>query len=401
MSNSSDTPWTEEEKNTLLSEILKKAGIPSNYLLRIINEFRISPDWEHIPLPQGRSLSQCRLAFENMQLQLKSQTQSQAQAQPQSQSQSPFQPQPQQPQAQHQHQYQQPPHPAPPPTAVPIPRPEAPGTPSSIDANLRKRPLYPAEKPLAPRAIQPRPPASTASYSSESSAQLSPRLDTTSTGEPPRKRGRPSKAETERRKAAAEARGETYPPPRRANPNRMRIPPSPTSPAGPYPVPTAPGPASHPVHGPNAGLIPYDVPGPRPLAPAPSIPGASSSPSSNPNPSERRDIPNRSMGPNMRELPRPTEMGHPGHPLPSPHALQLGTLQLGPPDPFPRLNSNPGERSAYGAIPPDRFSPPDSGRRDSVASRGEREREREREREGMGSYVEARSSTTPGEKALR
>jgi hypothetical protein len=91
-------------------------------------------------------------------------------------------------------------------------------------------------------------------------------------------------------------------------------------------------------------------------------------------------------------------MGHGhGHPLPSPHALQLGTLQLGPPDPFPRLNSNPGERSAYGAIPPDRFSPPDSGRRDSVASRGERERE-----PPLGSYAEARrSSTTPGEKSLR
>jgi hypothetical protein len=109
-------------------------------------------------------------------------------------------------------------------------------------------------------------------------------------------------------------------------------------------------------------------------------------------------MPSRSMGPNMRELPRLNEMGHP---LPSPHALQLGTLQLGPPerDPFrERLNSNPGERSSYGAIPPDRFSPPDSGHRDSVASRGERERERE---PLMGPYAEGRASTTPGEKSLR
>jgi hypothetical protein len=133
-------------------------------------------------------------------------------------------------------------------------------------------------------------------------------------------------------------------------------------------------------------MIPYDVTGSRPLAPAPTLHSASSS--------ERRDIPSRSMASNMRELPRPTEMGHP---LPSPHALQLGTLQFGPPDPFPRLNSNPGERSSYGAIPPDRFSPPDSGRRDSVASRGERERERE---PPLGSY-EARTSTTPGEKSLK
>jgi hypothetical protein len=180
----------------------------------------------------------------------------------------------------------------------------------------------------------------------------------------------------------------------------MQFRPSPTSPAGSYPAPPATGPPSHPVHGPNAGLIPYDVPGPRPLAPAPSIQGATSSASSNPNLnlSPRHDRPTRSIGP-MRELSRPTEMGHPGHPLPSPHSLQLGTLQLGPPDPFGLLKSNPGERSAYGAIPPDRSSPPDSGRRDSVASRGERDRERGRE--GMGSYVEARSSATLGEKALK
>jgi hypothetical protein len=150
-------------------------------------------------------------------------------------------------------------------------------------------------------------------------------------------------------------------------------------------------------------MIPYDVTGSRPLAPAPTLHTASGNVNVNVNTSasstERRDIPSRSMGSNMRELPRPTEMGQGhGHPLPSPHALQLG-----PPDPFPRLNSNPGERSAYGAIPPDRFSPPDSGRRDSVASRGEREREREREREPpLGSYAEARrTSTTPGEKSLR
>ncbi|KAF3391505.1 hypothetical protein F1880_007544 [Penicillium rolfsii] len=402
MSNPSDSPWTEEEKNTLLTEILKKAGIPSSYLLRMINEFRISPNWEHIPLPQGRSLSQCRLAFENMQLQLNSQSQSQSQAP--SQSQSPFQPQPdQKPHTQHHHQYQyQHPHPPPPPTApsaVSIARPEPPGTPSNIDPTLRKRSRYPAEiKPLYP-AIQPRPPASTASYSSESSAQLSPRFDTTSTNEPPRKRGRPSKAETERRKAAAEARGETYPPPRRTNSNRIKIPPSPTSPAGPSLAPypsasttaTATSPSHQPIHGPNAGMIPYDMTASRPLAPAPTLHSASGHVDTVASSSERRDIPSRGMASNMRELPRPTEMGH-GHPLPSPHALQLG-----PPGPFPRFNSNPGERSAYGAIPPDRFSPPDSGRRDSATSRSDRERE-----PPLGSYAEARrTSTTPGEKSMR
>lgn len=38
---------------TLLTEILKKAGFPSSYLVRMIKEYGITPSWEHIPLPQG------------------------------------------------------------------------------------------------------------------------------------------------------------------------------------------------------------------------------------------------------------------------------------------------------------------------------------------------------------
>lgn len=259
------------------------------------------------------------------------------------------------------------------PTA-PIPRPDVTGTPASIDPTLRKRPLYP-DKPLAPRAIQPRPPASAASYSSESSAQLSPGLDTTTAGEPPRKRGRPSKAETERRKAAAEARGETYPPPRRSGSGRLKIPPSPTSPPAGTPIaPYQPSGHLQPAQPHHPASMQYEVAATRPAAPTTGFAGAD----------ERRDMPSRGMGPGMRDLPRPQEMGHP---LPSPQALQLG-----PPDSFrPRLNSNPNERASYSAIPPDRFSPPDSGRRDSVTSRGE---------PPLGSY-EGRTSTTPGEKATR
>ncbi|KAJ5885717.1 hypothetical protein N7504_011553 [Penicillium tannophilum] len=334
MSNPSDRPWTEEEKYFLLTEILKKAGIPSSYLVRMINENRISPNWDHIPLPPGRTMSSCRMAYESMQA----------------------------------HYPSYPPVATPAmPTPVQIPRAE--GTRASappIDPNLRKRPMY--DK---PRAIQPRPPgppASVASYSSESgtSAQLSPRLEGTP-GEPPRKRGRPSKLETERRKAAAEARGETYPPPRRSGSGRLKIPPSPNS-----PVPLAPYAHSgipHQTHGPNPGAgitIPYDPSAGRPIAPAPGLPG----------PEERRDVPSRTMGRELPQLPRPQELGHP---LPSPHALQLG-----PPDAIPRFTSNPG---AYGAS--DRFSP-DSGRRDSVTSRGDPTSK------GQGPY-EGRASSTPGE----
>lgn len=270
---------------------------------------------------------------------------------------------------------QQPVHP-PTHSAVPFPpRSDMTGPPAPMDPGaMRKRPLYPSDKPI-PRAIQPRPPASTASYSSESgaSAQLSPRLDL-GPGEPPRKRGRPSKAETERRKLLAEARGETYPAPRRSGSGRLKVPPSPTSPAaGPSSTPFPPAP--QPFHGPKPMPNPmlYDTSNMRSAVPPPGP-----SPALN---DERRDMPGRAMGTNMRELPRPTEMGHP---LPSPHALQLG-----PPDAFPRLG-NPAERPYSFAA--DRFSPPDSGRRDSVTSRPE---------QPTGPYLEGRMNTAPAEKPPR
>ncbi|KAI2722675.1 hypothetical protein DTO013E5_3936 [Penicillium roqueforti] len=311
MSNLSDRPWTEEDKYTLLTEILKKAGFPSSYLVRMIKEYGITPNWEHIPLPQGRSLSSCKTAYLNM--------------------------------------VQQPVHPPTQPVASFPPPSDMTGPPAPMDpSTMRKRPLHPSDKPI-PRAIQPRPPASTASYSSESgaSAQLSPRLDV-APGEPPRKRGRPSKAETERRKLLAEARGETYPAPRRSGwSRRLKVPSSPTSPAaGPSSTPFPPAPQA--FHGPKPSPAPtlYDTPT---MHSAVLPPGPGPAPND-----ERRDMPPR-MNINMRELPRPTEMVHP---LPSPHALQLG-----PPDAFPRF-SNPAERPYSFAA--DRFSPSDSSRRDSL-----------------------------------
>ncbi|KAJ5927950.1 hypothetical protein N7466_006906 [Penicillium verhagenii] len=374
MSNPSDRPWTEGEKYFLLTEILKKAGIPSSYLVRMIHEHRIQPSWDHIPLPPGRTMSSCKMVFDNMQSQF--------------------------------HQY-------PPVTAavsapVQMARPE--GIRSSappIDPNLRKRPLYFENK---PRAIQPRPPASVASYSSESgtSAQLSPRLEGPATGnpgEPPRKRGRPSKLETERRKAAAEARGETYPPPRRSGSGRSKIPPSPSSPSVPlaayahpgHTQPSAPGPGSTPNPNPSTASsaagpstsTPYET-GVRPIAPAPSLPG----------PEERRDVPTRTMGP-MRELPRLQEMG----PLPSPRILQLGPRENIARDNVPRFHTAPIERGAYDAIQ-DRFSP-EGGRRDSVTSRGDSTPKGPGPGPGPGSSApiqgqgpgpyDRRASNTPGE----
>lgn len=184
---------------------------------------------------------------------------------------------------------------------------------SSYATDTGKRALH-HDKP-APRAIQPRPPGpptSKTSHGSESgsSAQLSPRLDP---GEPPRKRGRPSKAETERRKLLAEARGEPYPS-RRHGHQRMSSA-SPAQLSFPFPKPLQlQAPPEHPPNHPAPQSI-YDVR------------------------NEGHAIP-----PNMRrELPRPT-------PLPSPHALQLG-----PPDAFPRPNPErygwPDDRRNSGSRP--------------------------------------------------
>lgn len=103
-----------------------------------------------------------------------------------------------------------------------------------LDAEIsRKRSIPPLDRTLFPtahRAIQPRPPLSSGSYGPEGASrmQLAPGLEPASAGEPPRKRGRPNKAETERRKAAAHARGEVYPPPRRSGVTRPRNAPTPS-----------------------------------------------------------------------------------------------------------------------------------------------------------------------------
>lgn len=84
-------------------------------------------------------------------------------------------------------------------------------TPVQDGFSPRQWPFYPSEMTAAvPRAIQPRPPLSAGQFGSESGPRpVSP------SWEPPRKRGRPTKVEVERRKAEAQARGEIYPSPRR------------------------------------------------------------------------------------------------------------------------------------------------------------------------------------------
>ncbi|KAL4787804.1 hypothetical protein BJX76DRAFT_266573 [Aspergillus varians] len=315
MSNSRENPWTEDEKYALLTEIMKKAGVSSRTLVKMIKDMNILPSWADIPLPTGRSLNSCQSAFQDMCHELPSQVNPVL-------------------------------GPLPPPRHTAPARPMQPLDPSS---NMRKRPLYSTDKPIiAPRAIQPRPPTGPASYSSESGAStvLSPGTGSVATpGEPPRKRGRPSKAESERRKAAAEARGETYPPLRRSGSHKVKVPSTPTSPLGVE--------LGGPIYTAQASGRPPNIPQPvlryvpPPLRTMP-MPGPSDE-------DRMRGMSSREIGSAIRELPRPQEIRQT---LPSPQALHLGHRES-----ISRIE--PGDRP-YEPLPPDRLPFTDSSRRSLV-----------------------------------
>src|SRR5204863_7520587 len=91
-----------------------------------------------------------------------------------------------------------------------------------VPPGSRKRPLFPhiAEKSV-PRPIQPKPPSARfPGPEIRTPIHMSPSAEGTM-GEPPRKRGRPTKAEIERRTRIAHARGEQYPPVKRGTPRKL------------------------------------------------------------------------------------------------------------------------------------------------------------------------------------
>lgn len=95
-----------------------------------------------------------------------------------------------------------------------------------------KRPYFSSEKSsYTPRAIQPRPSSLRSTpMNVESGPHMSPLWgELNPIGDPPRKRGRPSKVESERRKAMAEARGEEWPPSRRSSTTKPKNPPTPSA----------------------------------------------------------------------------------------------------------------------------------------------------------------------------
>ncbi|KAI1932429.1 hypothetical protein LOZ58_000829 [Ophidiomyces ophidiicola] len=128
----------------------------------------------------------------------------------------------------------------------------APPIPPQISPGLRKRPL-PAisqdKSAPAPRAIQPKPAPSAEAFQAPQArpALQIPRLPDPARGEPPRKRGRPSKVEIQRRAQMAQARGEQYPAPKRPIAKKGFGPSSPTIMAATEPMSSPSGAAPRPM----------------------------------------------------------------------------------------------------------------------------------------------------------
>ncbi|KAL8981880.1 MAG: hypothetical protein Q9177_005440 [Variospora cf. flavescens] len=165
-----EQPFDEREERYMLAEILKDSPIPPGNLLRVIQGEGIRPRWTEIALPNGRSVSACQKAFDNLYARI---------------FQIPLQ------------------------SWGPAPQP-------SPSTKARKRPVPIAETPGGlNRELQPRTQAFvTVNEPLESPAYPPGLLD--SAEQRRKKRGRPSKAEVEVKAAEYAARGEPYPPPRRS-----------------------------------------------------------------------------------------------------------------------------------------------------------------------------------------
>ncbi|KAF2722043.1 hypothetical protein K431DRAFT_59083 [Polychaeton citri CBS 116435] len=141
-----DRPWVDDERNELLSEIIKAAHVPPIALLDVIRRYNLTVSWDNVPLPRGRTVAGCRNEFERMRQSV-------------------------------------------PPTSY---------GPMTIQPQLKRSFDQPSMYSPHPgtRAIQPKPPTMYAGQQSQPSPTEPP---------PKRKRGRPTKQEAEARAAAAAA----------------------------------------------------------------------------------------------------------------------------------------------------------------------------------------------------
>ncbi|PVI03943.1 hypothetical protein DM02DRAFT_214262 [Periconia macrospinosa] len=177
MESAREPVWSEHEKVYMLAEILKAHPVPSHVLYNFIRDAGIQPKWNEMALPHGRSVRSCQMAYGDL---VTTYTTPPDYRRPQPQI----------------------------PTPILYPGPELP----------KKRPLQPETSTPIGRVLQPRPPHS---YQSDFiSGPTYPNV-MSPLGEPAnkKKRGRPTKAEAQQRAQEAAARGEPYPPPRKARPS--------------------------------------------------------------------------------------------------------------------------------------------------------------------------------------
>ncbi|KZF22594.1 hypothetical protein L228DRAFT_246926 [Xylona heveae TC161] len=169
---SGEANWTQHEKKRLLAEIIKASSVAPDSLLSFIKENGLKPAWNQVALPGGRSVEDCQIIFRELLKQEHS---------------------------------------------TPLD--------SATRSVAKKRTLSVVEASTpAGRALQPRPPLSTAS---EPAARVGA-TKASEEGLPKRKRGRPSKADIQARAEAAAARGEPLPPTKTSKPKSTPSTPSAT-----------------------------------------------------------------------------------------------------------------------------------------------------------------------------
>ncbi|KAI9746330.1 MAG: hypothetical protein M1818_000042 [Claussenomyces sp. TS43310] len=142
-------PFNEYEKRFVLTEVIRTSAIPLDALIDIVKDAGIEPKWEEVLVPGGRNLKACATAFQDL-------------------------------------------------LADSLVSSEGRSAATDSATNARKRRHLSPE----PRALKPRP----AANGTATASALLP------SGQPHRKRGRPSNAELAVRMAEAEARGEAIAP---------------------------------------------------------------------------------------------------------------------------------------------------------------------------------------------
>ncbi|KAH8807768.1 hypothetical protein F5884DRAFT_857337 [Xylogone sp. PMI_703] len=59
-------PFSDYEKRLMIAEAIKSSTIPLPELMHMLDEWNVTPQWDKVPLPPGRSLISCRQVFEEL-----------------------------------------------------------------------------------------------------------------------------------------------------------------------------------------------------------------------------------------------------------------------------------------------------------------------------------------------